>query len=248
MERRKKAEELYKQLDDHLDALLDDHEFTGIVKDYLYGEVYQHGTLDIRLRQLALIVTNTTNHTLMPLRRQIVAAIKQDVDPYAIREAIYQCTPYIGIGKVRDALVVMYRAFKEYGVGALESTKTVTEETREQAGYAIQCECFTKEGIDAGNAATPDDLKHIRKYLAGYCFGDFYTREGLSLPERELMTMVMLATLGGCESQLRSHVGGNIRVGNTRDMLIETITQIQPYIGFPRTLNALNIINELTLK
>lgn len=57
----------------------------------------------------------------------------------------------------------------------------------------------------------------------------------------------MLASLGGCENQLRAHTKANIRVGNTREILIETITQCQPYIGFPRTLNAITIINEITL-
>ena len=84
------------------------------------------------------------------------------------------------------------------------------------------------------------------RYLSEYCFGDFYTRKGLDLKTRELMTMVMLATLGGCENQLRGHVGANIIVGNSRELLIETITQCQPYIGFPRTLNAITIINEVT--
>ena len=63
-----------------------------------------------------------------------------------------------------------------------------------------------------------------------------------------MFIFVMLATLGGCENQLRGHVGANITVGNSRELLIETITQCQPYIGFPRTLNALNIINEVTKK
>ena len=55
----------------------------------------------------------------------------------------------------------------------------------------------------------------------------------------------MIATLGGCENQLRAHTKGNYQVGNSRELLIETITQCQPYIGFPRTLNAIAIINEM---
>lgn len=67
------------------------------------------------------------------------------------------------------------------------------------------------------------------------------------MKQRELITFIMLSTLGGCENQLRSHVGANIRVGNSRELLIEAITQCIAYIGFPRTLNAINIINEVTL-
>lgn len=52
----------------------------------------------------------------------------------------------------------------------------------------------------------------------------------------------------GCENQLKSHVKGNLNVGNTRDDLIDAITVCLPYIGFPKTLNAISCINEITLK
>lgn len=246
--RREQANKLYETIDDRDELLIKDEEFAGIVKDYIYGDVYQHGSLEMKLRELVVIVANVTNHTLAPVRRHVVAAIKSGVSPYAIKEAIYQCTPYIGVGKVRDALDVMYQVFDEYQVGELTSAKTVTEDTRRQAGFEVQSEAFGREHIQAGYDNAPEELIHIQYYLSEYCFGDFYTRKGLSLPERELITMIMLATLGGCEPQLTGHVGANIRVGNTRDMLIEAITQIQPYIGFPRTLNAINIINQVTLK
>ena len=84
----------------------------------------------------------------------------------------------------------------------------------------------------------------MQDYLSAYCFGDFYTRSGLNLRQRELLTFVMLSSLGGCENQLRAHIQANLRVGNDKTMLIEIITQCQPYIGFPRTLNAIALINE----
>jgi len=53
----------------------------------------------------------------------------------------------------------------------------------------------------------------------------------------------MLASLGGCEPQLAGHVAANLAVGNDRRMLIGTITQLLPFIGYPRTLNAIRVIN-----
>ena len=91
----------------------------------------------------------------------------------------------------------------------------------------------------------PENQKHIQNYLSAMCFGDFYTRDGLDLKMRELLTLCILSTLGGCENQLRSHVGGNLAVGNDKDIMIEAVTQCMPYIGFPRTLNALGCINEI---
>ena len=55
----------------------------------------------------------------------------------------------------------------------------------------------------------------------------------------------MLLSLGGCESQLKGHVQGNLNLGNDKDILLSVITQLLPYIGYPRALNALNILNEV---
>ena len=239
-----KANELFQQLHDE-DILNDDLELQTIMKNYIYGDIYQHGTLDLKLRELILIVVNTTNHTLTALKEHVNAAIKAEVSPIQIKEVIYQCTPYIGLGKVQEALEVVNLIFKKHNIST-KPQATVNEKTRFEKGFEVQSVAFGKDHIQANHDQASQELKHIQKYLSEYCFGDFYTREGLDLKTRELMTMVTLATLGGCENQLRGHVGANITVGNSRELLIETITQCQPYIGFPRTLNAITIINEVT--
>ncbi|WP_294578711.1 carboxymuconolactone decarboxylase family protein [uncultured Thomasclavelia sp.] len=226
-----------------------DQEYNEIIKNYLYGDVYQHGTLDLKLRQLILIVVDTTNHTLNTLKEHVIGAVNAKCDPVSIKEAIYQCSPYVGIGKVQDALEVVNTVFEAKNIKLpLESQATVTKETRFEKGFDVQSAAFGRENIQANHDNAAPELKHIQNYLSEYCFGDFYTRKGLDLPTRELITFVMLASLGGCENQLRAHTQANLTVGNTREMLLETITQCQPYIGFPRTLNAINIINEITNK
>lgn len=57
----------------------------------------------------------------------------------------------------------------------------------------------------------------------------------------------MLVSLGGCEPQAKGHVAANLNVGNDRGVLLSVITQLLPFIGYPRTLNALEVINEVTL-
>lgn len=246
MNRIEKANELFEQLHDE-DILQNDLELQDIIKNYIYGDVYQHGSLDLKLRELILIVVNTTNHTLMALKEHVIAGLKSGSSPEAIKEAVYQCTPYIGLGKVQEALDVVNKVFKERNI-MTEKMSTVNEDTRFDKGFDVQSAAFGRDHIQAGHDNALPELKHIQDYLSAYCFGDFYTRKGLDLKTRELLTLVMLATLGGCENQLRAHTGANITVGNSREKLIETITQCQPYIGFPRTLNAINIINEVTLK
>ena len=54
----------------------------------------------------------------------------------------------------------------------------------------------------------------------------------------------MLVALGGCEPQVKGHVAANLRVGNDRTTLLAVLTQLLPFIGYPRALNGLRVLNE----
>ncbi|NBH85103.1 carboxymuconolactone decarboxylase family protein [bacterium C-53] len=139
------------------------------------------------------------------------------------------------------------KAFQSAGiVYPLEKQAKVTEENRFAKGLAVQQEIFGEDNIKAMRRVAPQELKHIQDYLSAYCFGDFYTRGTLDLKMRELVTFCAICCLGGCEPQAKAHAGANLSVGNTREMLVEAITQCLPFIGFPRTLNAISCINEVT--
>ncbi len=86
--------------------------------------------------------------------------------------------------------------------------------------------------------------KIVVDYLTAYCFGDFYTRNGLDLKMRELVVFTAINALGGCESQAKSHARANIKVGNTKQNLVDALAIMLPFAGFPRTLNALAALNE----
>ena len=85
---------------------------------------------------------------------------------------------------------------------------------------------------------------HINRWLAANCFGDYYTRTGLDLKQREMITFCFLAAQGGCEAQLISHVLGNSNLGNDKAFLIRVVSQCLPYIGYPRSLNAITCLNK----
>ena len=56
----------------------------------------------------------------------------------------------------------------------------------------------------------------------------------------------MLASLGGCDAQVKGHVVGNLNAGNDRARLLSVLTVLIPFIGYPRTLNALAALDEIT--
>lgn len=222
-----------------------DPEFAAIKERLIYGEVYAEEKLSARMRELVILVVAATNQTMNEVRRHAAAALAAGVKPEEIREAVYHCAPYIGLGKAENAVNAVNEVFAEKDIALpLTSGQTVTEESRLADGIAAQKSIFG-EHIDAMRAAAPENQKNIQDYLSAYCFGDFYTRRFLTIPERELLTFAILAAQGGCESQVRAHVGGNAAVGNSKEILLAALTVCLPYIGFPRTLNALGCVNEV---
>ena len=103
-----------------------------------------------------------------------------------------------------------------------------------------------REVVEKLYAAAPEDQGHIQRFLSANCFGDYYTRTGIDARTRELLTFSMLVALGGCDPQVKGHVAANLRVGNDRGRLIAVLTQLLPFIGYPRTLNALRVVDEVT--
>ena len=222
-----------------------DPDLESIFNNFLYGEVYNHGTLDPKLRELVSLVSLTASQGTDMIKPHVETALNIGVSPIEIKEALYQCSPYVGFPRVFAALEKANEVFKEKNISLpIESQSTVTEETRFDKGLEIQTNTFGTRILDAHNNA-PANQKHIQNFLSANCFGDFYTRNGLNMKERELLTFIMIVSLGGAEPQAASHASANISIGNSKDMLIEAVTQCIPYIGYPRTLNDIAIINNL---
>ena len=59
-----------------------------------------------------------------------------------------------------------------------------------------------------------------------------------------MITFCFLAAQGGCEPQLTSHAAANMRIGNDKDFLIAITSQLVPYLGYPRCLNALRCVEQ----
>ncbi len=78
-----------------------------------------------------------------------------------------------------------------------------------------------------------------------WSFGDYYTRTGLDLRMRELVTLSILIALGGADAQVKGHIRGNVNMGTGRRVLVDVITQLLPWVGYPRTLNALAALDEV---
>jgi 4-carboxymuconolactone decarboxylase len=247
MNRVEKSKEKFNQLfgEGVTAAHATDPDFQEILNHFIFGEVFYQGNLDDKMRELITLVVLTTNQTLPQLKAHVSAALNVGLTPVEIKEAVYQCAPYIGFPKTLNAINEVNEVFKSNNITLpLESQKQVEEDNRFDKGLETQVEIFG-DIIAKMREGAPANQKHIQDYLSSFCFGDFYTRGALDLKTRELLTLCIVSALGGAEGQVKAHVQGNKNVGNDKETLITAITHCLPYMGFPRTLNALNCINEI---
>lgn len=115
-----------------------------------------------------------------------------------------------------------------------------TEQTRFERGLDKLDEVDGKAG-----AKVVDSLGDLGRYIVEFAFGDIYSREGLSLRDRELATVAALTAMGGREPQLEVHIGAALNVGLTGNEIEETILQTVPYAGFPTAINAMNVFKKV---
>ena len=222
-----------------------DPELIEIFDNWAFDEVTGKSNLDTKTRVMVILASNIACQALTEYKMFVNAALNVGVTPVEVKEILYQAVPYVGVAKVIDFIYVTNEVFKERNIVLpLENQSTTTRENRLEKGLALQKEIFG-EMIDKLYEQSPKNQLHIQQFLSANCFGDYLTRNGLDIKTRELLTYSMLISMGGAESQVKGHIRGNVNVGNDKQRLIDVTTQLLPYIGYPRTLNALSCLNEV---
>ena len=226
-----------------------DGEFMQILQGYIFGDVCYTGSLDNRLRELVTVTVLTTLSTLPQLKAHVQASLNAGCAPVEIREAIYQCAAFIGFPKTLNAISTMNEVFTENGIDLpLPSQKTLTgesEEERYQKGMAIQAPLYGPRSLTVYTWLPGEFARAVPRFLTELCFGDFNTRTGLDGKTRELLTVVLLAALGGAEPQVKSHVEGALKAGNTKEEVVCALVHASGYMGIPRLFHALDACEEL---
>ena len=223
-----------------------DPEFIERFDNFAFDEVInQDGQgLPDKTRWMAILATLIGCQGIDEYEKILPAALNFDVTPVEVKEIVYQATAYLGIGRVFPFLKATNKVLEDVGSSLpLEGQATTTEENRRELGTQAQVDIFG-EGMKDFWKSGPEESRHINLWLADNCFGDYYTRTGLDYAQREMITFCFLAAQGGCEPQLTSHAAGNMKVGNDKAFLIKVISQCLPYIGYPRSLNALTCVNK----
>ena len=190
-------------------------------------------------RYLAILATLAGCQGVDMFKETLPKALDAGLTPVMVKEMVYQAVDYLGMGRVRPFLDVVNAVLTERGVELpLAGQATTTMENRLEKGAQAQADIFGEHMLEAWRSG------HVNRWLAANCFGDYYTRTGLDLKQREMITFCFLAAQGGCEPQLTAHAKGNMNLGNDAAFLTKVVSQCLPYIGYPRSLNAISCITK----
>jgi 4-carboxymuconolactone decarboxylase len=226
-----------------------DPEFAELFENFAFDEVVNMPEIggkevDGRTRHMAILATLLGCQGIDEFKSMLPAAINFGVTPVEIKEIVYQAVAYLGIGRVFPFLNAVNEFLTEQGIALpLEGQSQTTTDNRLEKGSQAQVDIFGEHMRDFWKSGA-EESRHINRWLADNCFGDYYTRTGLDYAERELITFCFLSAQGGCEPQLTSHAAANMKNGNDKLFLIKIISHCLPFIGYPRSLNALRCVNE----
>jgi len=222
-----------------------DAELIEVFDNFAFDEVLRYGNLEPRTRLMVILASMIASQALGEYKVMLGGALNIGVTPVEVKEIVYQAVPYVGMAKVYDFIHATNEILESRGIKLpLEGQSTISPETRFEKGLEVQKAIFG-DRIEKMYQDSPANQIHIQKYLSANCFGDYLTRNGLNTKTRELLTFSMLLSLGGCEPQLKGHIQGNLNVGNDKETLLSVVTQLLPYVGYPRTLNAIRCLNEV---
>ena len=218
-----------------------DAEFMEIFEQFAFDEVvHEEGQeLDEQTRYMAILATLIGCQGEEAFRMILPNALDAGLTSVMVKEVIYQSVDYVGFGRMLPFLEIANEVLLEKGIPLpVEKRATTNSENRLEKGAQAQADIFGEQMKEAWKSG------HVNRWLAANCFGDYYTREGLDLAQREMITFCFLMAQGGCEPQLIAHAKGNMNLGNDKEFLMRVISQCLPYIGYPRSLNAISCVNK----
>ena len=127
--------------------------------------------------------------------------------------------------------------------GAHADGKTNTPDYRARGKQALDVITGnTTAQVLASVAETSPDLA---QWIADFAYGQVVSRPQLDLCTRELATVASLTTLGNAPRQLTAHVNGALNAGCKPEAVVEVVTQMAVYAGFPAALNGITVVKEV---
>lgn len=114
----------------------------------------------------------------------------------------------------------------------------MSDAERREAGIEV---LETLLGGAPAPGSMPDDFLDI---TLEHLFGRIWTRPGLEMQERSMITVTALTVLGR-ENELRVHLRGALNLGIPKDKIIEMLIHLAHYAGWPAAVSAMRVAKDV---
>ncbi len=208
------------------------------VIEFGYGDIFTRPALSPALRQTATIAALTALGNAAPqLRFHIEAGLAAKLTPNEIIEILYVTTVFAGFPAGLNALAAAKEVFATLGVFPTPASTPENPDRRARglAALATTSRNAGQQVIDSLADIAPD----MAGFILDFSYGDVIARNILSPAQKEIAMVAAATARGTMEPQLKVHVKAARAVGVSREQIVEVLTQMAVYAGFPAALNGL---------
>ncbi|MEU7142658.1 carboxymuconolactone decarboxylase family protein [Nocardia sp. NPDC046473] len=225
-----------------LDSLADIAPDLGrITVEFGYGDILSRPGLTLRERQLATVGALAALGNAAPqLRFHIDGALNVGATRTEIVEVLIHASVYAGFPAALNGLNAAKEVFAtRTDLPAEPAAAGAPDGDRFERGSAALAEVDGHAGEQV-IAALQDIAPDFARLIIEFSFGDIYSRPGLDLKTREIVSVAMCTALG-VAPQLGVHIHGLLNVGGTETEVVEVLIQMAGYAGFPAALNGIAV-------
>lgn len=178
------------------DLMKNDQDFITNFINFMDDESVEKAGLNENVRQLA-IISGLVGSNALDLYKELLPTALKAITPEVVKEILYQGVSYLGINQVYPFLKYTNSYYQSHHIKTnLESTHLQNNEERRQAGLDNLKKIYGKAAQDYPNSGNKN-LKRMRELVTDNGFGDYYSRQTVSMETRELITFCLLEGLGG---------------------------------------------------
>ncbi|WP_163853240.1 carboxymuconolactone decarboxylase family protein [Paenibacillus elgii] len=210
-----------------------------------YGQYFSNSILNHQQREMVTLATLISlGDCAAQLKWHINFSLNIGITPNQIIEIMTHCIPFSGFPRSLNAVNVAKQVFAEHGLVVEVIDELKNESAKFEKGMAKLEEIEGEHGR-AVLATLESIAPKLGENIVTLTFGEIYCRTALTLKQRQLVTIGSLTAQGNCDPQLNVHIHTAFNVGLTDDEIIEAILQSALYVGFPKALNAINVLKKI---
>ncbi|MBI5249540.1 MAG: carboxymuconolactone decarboxylase family protein [Desulfomonile tiedjei] len=216
-------------------------EMGRFIVEFAYGDVYSRPGLDPKSRQVATVAALTALGNAKPqLKFHIGAALNAGLTPDEIIEVMYVTTVFAGFPSGLNGISAAREVFQAKGVTVSHGSSPYPGgDSRRDRGLAA----LNQTSKDAGERvikSLADVAPEMGYFIVDFPYGDIIARNILSPKYKEIAMIAVCVAKGTMEPQMKVHIHAALNVGCTREEIVELMTHMAVYAGFPAALNGLS--------